>query len=110
MAKKAASAPAPEPAAQKEQQPAAPAPEPVAPAAGDPPPDPPAPPTPPAPVAVEPLATYAARIEELAQPLAVCQITHPDAVHGAIHVGKYAGIRLVKGDKPKAVVSDGSTL
>lgn len=63
-----------------------------------------------APAPVEALAAYAARIEELAQPLAVCQITHPDAVHGAIHTGKYAGIRLVRGDTPAALVSDGSVL
>ena len=102
MVKRAASAPAPEPAAPIEQQPAAPAPEPAAPAAGDPPPAPP--------VEVEPLATYAARIEELAQPLAVCQITHPNAVDGAIHVGKYAGIRLVHGDQVEALLSSGQTL
>jgi hypothetical protein len=58
----------------------------------------------------ETLAVYAARIEEQAQPLAVCQITHPDAVQGAIHVGKYAGIRLVRGDTLQALLSDGSTL
>lgn len=74
MAKKAASAPAPEPAD------------------------------------TEPLAAYAARIEEAAQPLAVCQITHPDAVDGAVHIGTYAGIRLVKGDKIEALLSSGETL
>ena len=102
MVKKAASAPAPEPTAPIEQQPAAPAPEPTAPVADDPPPAPP--------VEVEPLASYAARIEELAQPLPVCQITHPDAVDGAVHVGKYAGIRLVRGDKVEALLSSGKTL
>jgi hypothetical protein len=114
MVKKAASAPAPEPAAQPEQQPAAPAPEPAAPAAGEPP-APPAPAPTPEPtsrqaVDVEPLAVYAARIEEQGQPLPVCQITHPDAKDGAIHVGKYAGIRLVRGDTPAALLSDGSTI
>ena len=59
---------------------------------------------------VEPLATYAARIEEAAQPLPVCQITHPEAKDGAIHVGKYAGIRLVHGDTPAALLSDGTTI
>jgi len=59
---------------------------------------------------VEPLAAYAARIEEQAQPLPVCQITHPDAKDGGLHVGKYAGIRLKHGDKPAALLSDGSTL
>lgn len=58
----------------------------------------------------EALAAYAARIEEQAQPLAVCRITHPDAIDGAVHEGKYAGIRLVKGDKIEALISDGSTL
>lgn len=58
----------------------------------------------------ETLSEYAARIEEQAQPLAVCQITHPGAVDGAVHVGKYAGIRLVRGDKLHAVLSDGSTI
>lgn len=58
----------------------------------------------------EALAWFASRVEELAQPLAVCQITHPDAVDGAIHVGKYAGIRLVRGDTPAALVSDGTVL
>jgi hypothetical protein len=58
----------------------------------------------------EALAAYVARIEEHAQPLAVCRVTHPDAIDGAIHEGKYAGIRLVKGDKIEALISDGSTL
>lgn len=70
----------------------------------------PAPQPEPEPAPVETLAVYGARVEELAQPLAVCQITHPDAVHGAIHAGKYAGIRLVRGDTPAALVSDGSVL
>lgn len=108
MAKKAAGAPAPEPVVQPEQQ-QAPAPEPVVPAADPPaPPDPEPEPEPPA--DVEPLAAYAARIEEQAQPLPVCQITHPEAKDGAVHVGKYAGIRLVRGDTPAALLSDGSTL
>ncbi len=64
----------------------------------------------PAPAEIEPLAVYAARIEEAAQPLPVCQITHPEAKDGAIHVGKYAGIRLVRGDVPAALLSDGSTI
>lgn len=59
---------------------------------------------------VEPLAAYAARIEEQAQPLPVCQITHPDAKDGAVHVGKYAGIRLVRGEAPAALLSDGSII
>jgi hypothetical protein len=68
-------------------------------------------PAPPAPAAeVEPLVAYAARIEEAAQPLPVCQITHPDAKDGGLHVGKYAGIRLVRGDTPAALLSDGSTI
>lgn len=58
----------------------------------------------------ETLAAFAARIEEQAQPLAVCRITHPDAIDGAIHEGKYAGIRLVRGDKLEALIADGSTL
>jgi hypothetical protein len=72
----------------------------------DPEPAPPAAP----PEPVETLSEYARRVEELAQPLAVCQITHPDAVQGAIHVGKYAGIRLVRGDTLQALLSDGSTI
>jgi hypothetical protein len=64
----------------------------------------------PAPEPVETLSEYARRVEELAQPLAVCQITHPDAVQGAIHVGKYAGIRLVRGDMLQALLSDGTVL
>lgn len=59
---------------------------------------------------IESLADYAARIEEEAQPLPVCQITHPDAKDGGLHIGKYAGIRLVRGDAPAALLSDGSTI
>ena len=58
----------------------------------------------------EALADYLARIEAQAQPLAVCQVTHPDAVDGAIHEGTYAGIRLVRGDSVSALLSDGSTI
>ena len=108
MAKKAPGAPAPEPVVQPEQE-QAPAPEPVVPAA-DPPAVPPEPEPAQPPAAVEPLAAYAARIEEAAQPLPVCEITHPDAKDGGLHVGKYAGIRLKHGDKPAALLSDGSTL
>lgn len=59
---------------------------------------------------LETVADYCARIELEAQPLAVCEVTHPLAVQGAIHNGVYAGIRLVKGDKVSALLSDGSTL
>lgn len=59
---------------------------------------------------VEALSDYLARIEQQAQPLPVCEVTHPNAVDGAIHAGVYAGIRLVKGDKVQARLSDGSTL
>lgn len=58
----------------------------------------------------EALADYLARIEQQAQPLPVCQVTHPDAIDGAIHEGTYAGIRLVKGDAVSALLSDGSTI
>lgn len=58
----------------------------------------------------ESLIDYARRIEAQAQPLAVCQITHPDAKDGAIHEGAFAGIRLVRGDEVSALLSDGSTL
>jgi hypothetical protein len=58
----------------------------------------------------ESLAAFAARVEEQAQPLAVCRITHPDAVDGSIHEGKYAGIRLVKGEKAEALLSNGACL
>ena len=64
----------------------------------------------PAPADVETLAVYAARIEEAAQPLPVCQITHPEAKDGGLHVGKYAGIRLVRGDALAALLSDGTTI
>lgn len=64
----------------------------------------------PAPADVETLAAYAARVEEQAQPLPICEITHPDAKDGALHVGKYAGIRLKHGDVPAALLSDGSTI
>ena len=105
-------APAPAPVMQPEQEHAF---EPVVPAAVEPvlPPDEPSPtpvPIPAPPVEVEPLAVYAARIEEVGQPLAVCEITHPDAKDGGLHVGKYAGIRLVRGDTPAALLSDGSTI
>jgi hypothetical protein len=66
--------------------------------------------TAPVPAEVESLATYAARIEEQAQPLPVCEITHPDAKDGTLHIGKYAGIRLVHGAAPAALLSDGSKL
>lgn len=59
---------------------------------------------------ITPLPEYASQVEQKAQPLAVTQITHPDAIHGAIHEGIYAGIRLVKGDTPSARLSDGSTI
>ena len=59
---------------------------------------------------VEELAAYAARIEEAAQPLPVCQITHPEAKDGGLHVGKYAGIRLLHGETPAALLSDGTTI
>jgi hypothetical protein len=58
----------------------------------------------------EDLAAYAKRIECVAQPLAVCIITHPDAVDGAIFEGVYAGIRLVNGPEMSARLSDGSTI
>lgn len=58
----------------------------------------------------EPLAAYLARIEQAAQPLPVCQVTHPEALDGAIHQGTYAGIRLVRGDSVSALLSDGSTI
>jgi len=109
MAKKAPGAPAPEPVVQPEQEQAQ-APEPAVPDAADPPVAPPEPEPAQRPAAVEPLAVYAARIEEAAQPLPVCQITHPEAKDGAIHVGKYAGIRLVHGDTPAALLSDGTTI
>lgn len=60
--------------------------------------------------AIESLIDYARRIEIAAQPLAVCQITHPDAKNGAIHEGTYAGIRLIRGGELSALLSDGSTL
>jgi hypothetical protein len=62
------------------------------------------------PVAAESLADYLARIELKAQPLPVCQVTHPDAVDGAIHQGTFAGIRLVRGEHIAALLSDGTTI
>lgn len=59
---------------------------------------------------IEALSDYLARIELQAQPLPVCEVTHPQAVDGAVHNGTYAGIRLVKGDKVSARLSDGSVL
>ncbi len=56
------------------------------------------------------LKDYAHQVERAAQPLAVCQITHPEAVDGTVHEGMYAGIRLVNGDTPAALLSDGSVL
>jgi len=64
----------------------------------------------PAKVDIESLTDYAARIEEAGQPLAVCQITHPDAKDGGLHVGTYAGIRLVRGETPAALLSDGTVI
>ncbi len=64
----------------------------------------------PAPAGVEPLAVYAARIEEAAQPLPVCEITHPEAKEPGLYFGKYAGIRLKRGDTPAALLSDGTTI
>lgn len=59
---------------------------------------------------IEDLAAYAKRIERAAQPLAVCIITHPDAVDDTIFEGVYAGIRLVNGPEMSALLSDGSTI
>lgn len=73
-------------------------------------PDPALPDEAPQPVQLEPLTAYAARIEEAAQPLAVCQITHPEAKDGGLHVGTYAGIRLKRGDTLAALLSDGTTI
>lgn len=58
---------------------------------------------------VEPIGAFIARIEREAQPLAVVQVSHPDAKEGAIFQGTYAGIRQVKGD-PGAILSDGSKI
>ena len=60
--------------------------------------------------ATEALPAYAARMESQAQPLAVCRITHPDAVEGAVFEGTYAGIRLANGPDMSALLSDGSTI
>jgi hypothetical protein len=73
-------------------------------------PDPALPEEKPQAVEVESLTAYAARIEEAAQPLAVCQITHPEAKDGGLHVGTYAGIRLKRGDTLAALLSDGTTI
>lgn len=59
---------------------------------------------------VEPLSAYVARMEDAAQPFVVTKVTHPGAVDGAIHEGKYAGIRLVRGDDIGAVLSNGTVI
>lgn len=58
------------------------------------------------------LAAFALQAEAQAMSIGatVCQITHPEAVHGAIHVGAASGIRLVKGEAAEARLSDGSTI
>lgn len=58
------------------------------------------------------LAAFAvhAEAQALAIGVTVCQITHPDAVQGAIHEGAQSGIRLVKGEAVSATLSDGSTI
>lgn len=62
------------------------------------------------PVPNESLSDYVARLEEQVQPLTICEVTHPGAVNGAVHAGKYSGIRLKQGDKPSAIASDGTIL
>lgn len=61
---------------------------------------------------IQPLAAFAVMAEKQAQNIGatVCQITHPEAVDGAIHVGALSGIRLVKADAVSATLSDGSTI
>lgn len=56
------------------------------------------------------LTAFAVQAEAQADPLTVCQITHPDAINGAVHEGARSGIRLVKGDAVAALLSDGSTI
>ena len=58
--------------------------------------------------AVIPLKEYVSQMEAKAQPLTVCDVTHPEAVNGAIHQGAFGGIRLHAGDTPSATFSDGS--
>lgn len=56
------------------------------------------------------LQEYIAQAEAKAQPLAICQITHPEAIDGTVHEGTYSGIRMVRGDALSALLSDGSTI
>ena len=58
------------------------------------------------------LAAFALQAEAHALSIGatVCQITHPEAVQGAIHEGQASGIRLVRGDAVEACLSDGSTI
>ena len=58
------------------------------------------------------LAAFALLAEKQAQNIGVtvCEITHPEAVHGAIHQGAASGIRLIKGEAVAAILSDGSTI
>lgn len=60
--------------------------------------------------AIVSLSEYANMVEKMAQPLAVVQITHPEAVTGDIHQGTYAGIRLVKADTASALLSSGEII
>lgn len=60
-------------------------------------------------VEIEPIGAFIARIERQAQPLAVAQISHPDAKEGEVYQGTFAGIRQVKGE-PGAILSDGSKI
>lgn len=58
------------------------------------------------------LAAFAVSAEAKAieSGVTVCQITHPDAIDGAVHEGAASGIRLVKGDAVSALLSDGTVI
>lgn len=58
------------------------------------------------------LAAFALLAEKQAMNIGatVCEITHPDAVQGAVHEGQASGIRLIKGDTVSAVLSDGTVI
>lgn len=56
------------------------------------------------------LAAFAVQAEAQADPLTVCQITHPDAINGSVHEGARSGIRLIKGDTVSALLSDGTVI
>lgn len=56
------------------------------------------------------LKEYIAQMEAKAQPLVVCQVTHPEATDGVVYEGVYSGIRTVKGSDVSATLSSGEVI